>query len=185
MPWEGHSNQNGKCQDNLATVTLQFLCAGNHRGAQKRNFFNLPKLGNPLQDPVGAEVNILKHFDLASCQNFSNLWSKPWHIFKKKERGTVYDTFISLESCVHFCKLKPIYIFRKKRNSSTWDCSQVLFFPSHFPGSRHQKVADYQRGNKVDRATALNSCVIGFVEGRIKLPYLIEDNKSSFLFLLI
>lgn len=60
----------GKCQNDLASVTPQLLPAGNHRGVQKCNFSNLPKLGNALQDPVGVEINIQKNFDLASCQNF-------------------------------------------------------------------------------------------------------------------
>lgn len=143
-------------------------------------FFYLPKLGNALQDLVGVEVRVQKDFNFTNFQDFSKFWSRPWHIFrkKKKKRTWMYITHLFLWS-IHCCKLKPIYILKKTQNSST---SPISFFS--ISGSRHQKLADYQRGNKVDKATEWNSYLIGFVAGRIKLPYLTEDNKSSFLFFL-
>lgn len=116
--WEGHSNQSGKCQDSLASGTLQLLPAGNYRGVQKHNFLHLPKLGNALQDPAGVEVNIQKNFDLASCQNFYNLWTKAWHIFRKKKKKKLglCVTHLFLWSLVLTSANWSLYIFKNTKN---------------------------------------------------------------------
>lgn len=64
------ANQSGKGLNDLASVTLQLLPAGNHRGGQKRNFLNLPKLDNTLQDPARGEINIQRILILQVVETF-------------------------------------------------------------------------------------------------------------------
>lgn len=64
------AHQSGKGLNDLASVTLQLLPAGNHRGGQKCNFLNLPKLDNTLQDPAGGEKNIQRILNLQVVETF-------------------------------------------------------------------------------------------------------------------